>query len=142
MKVKECPSSEEIWKACEVYGDWLLHYYQLLYFQAPKLTEPGRPAVPFYVAYDPEHMACLRLVCHRNPEYSFIIRSLLPKDMTQKDVDADVLRKCRLILETVRAEKQKIDQRVCCGLAVATACVCAYSWACELHGGQHIGSHD
>lgn len=33
-------------------------------------------------------------------------------------------------------------RHACCDKAVATNCVCAYSFTCPVHGDTHIGTHD
>ena len=132
------PSAEEIYRAAEIFSKWALHYYQLLFFQEPKLTSPGEKGRPFTVMHF--EGACLYIVATVAPEYTFSIYADLTGD--QQTFDKMVLDNCRMIPAAIKAGKQKVDKRVCCGLAETRSCVCAYSYKCPLHGTKCIGSHD
>lgn len=140
-KVKPSPSFEEINRASGVYRDWLLHYYQLLWFHEPKLTAPGRNAQPLSVEFDPDHWGCLKVVVPRNVDFNFKILMML-HGKTQEEYDAEFLRKANLVVATLNSGKQKVDGRACCPLATIRGCVCAISFSCEIHGTQCIGTHD
>lgn len=127
---------EQAWKAID---QWFLHYYQLLYFQSPKLTEPGSErGRPFNLKQHDHHRHCLKVECQpwsgRREEFDFVIRP--------DDTDATVLSKCHLILGAIASEKPKPHALACCPLAVTAPCVCAYAFKCPLHGEAHIGTHD
>ena len=134
---KPRPSLEEMQKAWEIVDAYLLHFYQLLYFAEPKLTEPGRGR-PFNVTPSPEHHHCIKVECQpwsgRRQEFDFLI--------TPGMSDETVLNNCKAILEAIAANKQKVNNMACCALAVPTNCVCAYSFKCQLHGEAHHGTHD
>jgi hypothetical protein len=138
---KACPTQEQIQNATSVYRDWLLHYYQLLWFHDPKLTAPGRDARPLSVEFDPDHIACLRVAVPQNPDFSFLILSHL-NSKTQDEYDAEFMRKANTVVSAVSAGRSKVDMRACCPLAVIRGCVCAISFSCELHGQRCIGTHD
>lgn len=137
----DSPSFDELRRASEAYRKWQLHYYQLLWFHEPKLTAPGRNGRPLSVEFDPDHIGCLKVVVPQNPAFNFSVLMYL-HGKTQDEYDAEFLRRANLIVETMKSDKQKIDQRACCPLATIRGCVCAISFTCEIHGQQCIGTHD
>lgn len=141
-KPREAPTTDKIEAAWRVYDEWQLHYYQLLYFQRPQLTSPGKPGYPFTVMLAPNAMLCLKVVAEQAPEYSFTIHNYLPKDWTQEQYDAEIVRRCKLIKSAIAEQKQKFDVRACCGLAQRRNCICYFSCICEIHGTKCVGSHD
>lgn len=140
-QIKPCPSFEEISRASEVYRNWRLHYYQLLWFHEPKLTQPGRNARPLSVEFNPDHWGCLKIAVPQNLAFNFAVLMFL-NTKSQDEYDAEFLRKANLVVETLKSGKTKADNRACCPLAVIRGCVCAISFACELHGQQCVGTHD
>lgn len=137
------PSRVVLIAAFESIRRWRLHYYQLLWFQEPKLTEPGNSQViarPFQVLLHPDGYSTIQFKCADYPEYSFSINcgSIRP----QHEQDIEVLDRCNLILRHISEEREKPDQRACCSIAVTIGCVCTYSYDCIIHGRGHIGNHD
>lgn len=134
---KPRPSNEELNKAWEVVDAWFLHFYQLLYFANPKLTEPGRGR-PFNLKMSTDHRHCIQVECQpwsgRREEFDFVIAPHM-KDET-------VLTLCNAILEAINSGKKKVHDMACCALAKQTNCVCAYSFNCIVHGEKHVGTHD
>jgi hypothetical protein len=121
------------WQAID---DYFFHYYQLLFFVEPPLTEPnGRP---FNLKWDAKHRHCIVVECQpwsgRREEFDFLIGPM--------SSDEEVLAHCRAILNAIAELKPKVNQMACCPLAEPIGCVCAYSFSCPLHGEQHIGTHD
>lgn len=138
---RQRPTQEQIQNALGVLDDYRLHYYQLLYFQSPKLTQPGKGGYPFEVRIDPEHMACINIIPQKNKDYTFSIRPWEgAKD--QDAFDVEVVTKCKMILGIINEKKDKFHSKACCPLAVRRPCVCDLSYTCELHGTQCHGSHD
>lgn len=135
------PVFEEIRRASDVYRDWQLHYYQLLWFHEPKLTAPGRNSRPLSVEFDPEHWGCLKVAVPQNVDFNFKVLMYL-HGKTQEEYDAEFLRKANLVVAALGSGKQKVDGRACCPLAVIRGCVCAISFNCEIHGTQCVGTHD
>lgn len=138
---KASPSFEEISRASDVYRDWMLHYYQLLWFHEPKLTAPGRNSRPLSVEFNPDHWGCLKVVVPQNPDFNFSILMFL-NNKSQEEYDAEFLRKANMIVAALSGDMSKVDNRACCAFAKIRGCVCAISFTCEIHGSQCIGSHD
>lgn len=140
-QAKPCPSEKLIHDASATYRDWQLHYYQLLWFHEPKLTQPGRNGRPLSVEFDPDHIGCLKVVVPQNPAFNFSVLNFL-NGKSQEEYDAEFLRKATAVVATLNSGKTKVDQRACCPLATIRGCVCAISFSCEIHGTQCVGSHD
>lgn len=146
------PDPEALIKALQLISDYQLHYYQLLYFHSPRLTNPDAsfkytdPARPFSVRRSLTNEWCLEFYFTANPDYTFLIGPYLKdsngKPQTQEERDADIIHQCEAILKADAEGKQKIDNRACCPLAVYRGCVCVVSFSCVLHGQKCIGSHD
>lgn len=145
--ITACPSDTYISAARDVLRRWQLHYYQLLYFQQPRLIEPGEGSRPFNVAFEVAYGFVLRLRLNvpANRDYDFIIvgpRHNAELKQSQEDYDREILDKCHLIQEAIASRKKKPHGLACCGLAVTMPCVCSYSCKCPIHGGKCVGSHD
>lgn len=133
------PSDEAMDKAWEVIDAWFLHFYQLLYFQNPPLTQPGNIGRPFNLKHSQEHSHCIRVECQPwsvlpQTEFNFLI--------TPDTTDETVLKYCHAILDAIAAGKTKVHPSACCALAEFSNCVCMYSFKCLIHGETHIGTHD
>jgi hypothetical protein len=133
---KPLPSRDAIDAAYRVYADLKMHYYQLLYFQQPRLTAPGANSRPFDVRLDPERLLTVQFAVPEAAEYGFFINDFRPER------DEEVLRKCRLVVKALRDKPEKVHQLACCGLARHRPCVCYASFDCEIHGQKCVGSHD
>lgn len=127
------PSVDEISAALKVLNNYWLHYYQLLYFEQPKLTAPGSGR-PFNLRIDPERLGCIRVSFVDDTSYDFHINS--------SEADQDLLAKCRLVLDAHKAKKTKVDRLACCPLATFRNCVCNVSFNCPVHGQKCVGTHD
>src|SRR5688572_64146 len=92
QQAKPSPTFEEINHASKVYRDWQLHYYQLLWFHRPKLTQPGRGGRPVSIEFDPDAIGCLKAVVPQNPDFNFPVLMYL-NGKTQDEYDEDFLRK-------------------------------------------------
>lgn len=128
------PSPDEIKKACDVYGNWQVHMYHLLYFHVPRLTEPGQPARPFWVGFNPKHIGCLQLNVPADPDYNFSILATM--------TDEAFMEKCLAIYEALMSSRQKVNTLSCCPLAKIRGCVCTISFECVVHGTKCHGTHD
>lgn len=142
--MKEMPTAGDLARASEVLRAYQLHFYQLLWFQDPKLTTPGHPGSPFDVDFHPVHRLCIQFkvtTLHgRDKGYDFIVNSGVLDHLEESD--KIILSKCQLILESVRDGKEKIHRRACCPVAIFRGCVCEVSFDCVIHGTMCIGSHD
>lgn len=149
--------SDELEAAWRKLSDFRLHFYQLLYFDrsviAAGLTTPGHPGSPFDVEFANNNgmIPTLRIKLTGGWVYKdsdieglqFPIRYSQFKTKEDQDrVDAEVIQKCKLIHETAREGKKKIDRQACCILAELRGCVCYISFSCPLHGTKCVGSHD
>lgn len=130
------PSEQCLEEAYEALSAFQLHYYQLLYFNNPPLTQPGSGGA-FHVDFNPKAFMTLKIICHANPEYNFIITPY-----THESKDEEILNICHMILKAINEKKEKISPRACCPLAKWQHCVCFESFACPIHGSLCIGSHD
>lgn len=136
------PASDALEAAQKVIGQWHLHWYQVLYFSQPRLTEPGEGrGRPFNLTASAQHRYCLKVEVQPWGQkredvehFDFLIRP--------GDTDEKVLATCQMILEAIRNPKPKVHQLACCHLATHKGCVCAYAFDCPLHGERHIGTHD
>lgn len=142
---KPAPSYADVSAAQRVLGSYQLHFYQLLYFQRPALTQPGHPGYPFDINFHPEHRSCLKVQYNgrgvdKTPEWFFMVTPMGLDKITE--TDAMVLEKCGLIMEEAKNPKAKVSTRACCSLAVIRNCVCTISFFCPLHGNKCIGTHD
>ena len=127
------PTNDEIFNAIHILNNYRLHYYQLLFFHQPKLTQPGK-GYPFHTSIDSERMGCVNIEFMPDKSYNFWINS--------SEEDQKLLDKCNVIQEAFRSKKTKIDTRACCPLATFRNCVCMISFDCVIHGQKCIGTHD
>ena len=136
-KPADLPSEAQMELSWQAIDDYYFHYYQLLFFAEPPLTEAGNGR-PFDLKWDAKNRHCIRVECQpwsgRREEFDFLIGPA--------SSDEEVLEHCHAILDAIQSNRQKVDQMACCPLAEGIYCVCAYSFSCPLHGEQHIGTHD
>jgi len=134
---KPRPKDEELHKAFKVVDDWFLHFYQLLYFNTPRLTEPGL-GHPFHLQFSAIYRNCIEVQCNpwngRRKEFDFLI--------TMNKSDEEVLSNCNAIIKAISENKASLNQTACCPLAEPINCVCTYAFKCQVHGEKHIGTHD
>jgi hypothetical protein len=140
MRVPQArPSTENLNAAFEALDAYFLHFYQLLYFQATPMTQPGQGhGRPFNLKWSLAHTHCIQVEVMpwsgRREEFDFLI--------TPQMTDEEVLAKCGAILQAIGNGKSKVHDMACCPLAEHNPCVCAYSFKCAIHGERHIGTHD
>ena len=130
-----CPSYNEISGAVDILSDQLLHVYQVLYFQKPKLTDPlGNPLKVKRYLTTGGHASITNIIeisNPRQPELNF--------DCMGNEPDEEIIKKAKLCLE---GEGKVKEQYACCPLAKRVSCVCIASFECPLHRGTCVGSHD
>ena len=136
---KRAPSRDEINAMRRIWDDWKLHYYQLLYFQNPPLTNAD--GYPFDVKKTDRDFLGLVIVPPKAPEFEFAVYAA-KDDVEQESMDREVLSKIVLIQEAIKQGLKKQNRYACCGLAHQVSCVCNYKSDCPIHGIQCNGSHD
>ena len=129
------PSDEEAWQAVKILNNRQLSIWQRLYSEGLSMPAGG----PVNVKYD---------IGSNNTLNSWLVVFLTATGAEQEGYyfktkdHADVVEKAKLMLETRKAGKKKIDGRACCPLATIHPCVCIISFVCPLHGSKCHGSHD
>lgn len=127
------PSNDDLFKAIKILNDYRLHYYQLMWFHQPKLTQPGK-GYPFHTSINPEQLGCISVEFMPDKSYNFWISS--------SEDDQSFLTKCNTILTAYRDKRTKIESHACCPLATFRNCVCMVSFDCQVHGVKCVGTHD
>lgn len=148
------PGRQSLEKALNIIRNAHLHYYQLLFLQRPALTSPGEIGSPWNVTGPGEgmHTHTIAFTLTQHPEITFFINLW---QMTQ-EMDEEIVRKCRALLQKANAIKQEHNLLskhgqfplpvpfvgACCPFAIVRDCVCYRSTICELHGTRCVGTHD
>lgn len=128
----QIPDMEEISKSLRILNDQQLHVYQVLYFNG--LTDPRGNPLKVSRFINSNHVSILIEVARvgfENVGLFFKVRG--------NEGDDKILKMARMLME---AKGKILLPQACCEYAVATSCVCMYSYSCELHGERHIGTHD
>jgi hypothetical protein len=126
------PSVEEIHNAINILSDWKLSVYQALCEYGLTDANGYKMFIVEGCQYRGSPTYGIRVKVNGNDDgYDFSVQS-----------GEEAIGKAMLVVDAIKAGKQKISHRACCPLAEFLACVCLESFSCPLHGSSHFGTHD